>query len=643
MKKSLFLVAIILTLTVIACSFNVSTANISGATLSTAEDGSHETTTFAQDDVFYAIVEVANAPDDTTVKAEWIAVEADGVDPNFLIDDKELQGGGTVTFSLSNDQLWPAGAYKVDLYLNGELDRSLAFNVEGEAVAQEEPTDEPQPEEPTDTPEPDPTDTPQPEPTNTPESSTGDTLAGGDEDNETDDGALPEGVYLIEAFDSNSNDWETGEFDNDTNVSEVIIDDGKLSMTVTAQESAYVEHYLPDQDFSDFALTLEATPVDSEEHYAYGVSIRVDEDGNSYAFEIGNDGLYYIGLYDGEWQALIDWTSTEAIQAGQTNEIQIIADGSALSFVVNDELLASVEDDTIASGEIGLIVEVFEGDIAGTVDFDNLIIEAPDRVDLASTDTETEPVALPFETTPYEHPTGAFAFAVPEGWEVLDETETLVSGAFGEEDVIIVSEFADAGFVHTRDSFQEFIDLISANIIENFGDSYEVVLQEGDPNDKIYLSTTFTSNTGDGDIDFLFLQRKTVVYVLYFVTTSYDQMLPTWEQILESYTVDPDAALASLPTPTPAPRPTEPPAPAEPSAPAGKGVLLFRNNTGLDFVIDVIGPTNTSEVIPPNSAFEFVLDPGQYTINGHSPGGQYAINAYSFDLAVGQVFPLNLN
>ena len=72
-------------------------------------------------------------------------------------------------------------------------------------------------------------------------------------------------------------------------------------------------------------------------------------------------------------------------------------------------------------------------------------------------------------------------------------------------------------------------------------------------------------------------------------------------------------------------------------------MLVFINNTGVDFVVDVIGPTNSSEVVPPNSSKEFVLDPGHYTINGHSPGGDWAINAYEFDLAAGQVFPLNLN
>ncbi|MEW5959480.1 MAG: hypothetical protein AB1801_17285 [Chloroflexota bacterium] len=72
-------------------------------------------------------------------------------------------------------------------------------------------------------------------------------------------------------------------------------------------------------------------------------------------------------------------------------------------------------------------------------------------------------------------------------------------------------------------------------------------------------------------------------------------------------------------------------------------MLVFNNNTDTDFVVDVIGPTNTSEVVPPGNSKQFILDPGHYTINGHSPGGKWAIDAYQFDLAAGQVFPLNLN
>ena len=33
-------------------------------------------------------------------------------------------------FDLSNDNLWPIGSYKADIYLNGTLDRSLTFEVQ---------------------------------------------------------------------------------------------------------------------------------------------------------------------------------------------------------------------------------------------------------------------------------------------------------------------------------------------------------------------------------------------------------------------------------------------------------------------------------------------------------------------------------
>ncbi len=169
MKKALYFVFSLLVLTALACGFSASTANIGEAKMARDPEGNDPTTIFAQDDNFYAVIDLANAPDDTKVKAVWIAIEADGVDSNLTIDEVELvSAGGQLHFELSNDKQWPTGSYKVDLLLNDELDRSLEFTVEGDAVA-EEP-------EPTDTPEP--TNTPEPEPTNTAQSSAGDSLGG---------------------------------------------------------------------------------------------------------------------------------------------------------------------------------------------------------------------------------------------------------------------------------------------------------------------------------------------------------------------------------------------------------------------------------------------------------------------------------
>jgi len=66
-------------------------------------------------------------------------------------------------------------------------------------------------------------------------------------------------------------------------------------------------------------------------------------------------------------------------------------------------------------------------------------------------------------------------------------------------------------------------------------------------------------------------------------------------------------------------------------------MLTYSNRTDVDFVIDVIGPTNTSQVVPPGQTKEFILDPGHYTINAHSAGGKYYVPSYEFDIAAGQL------
>lgn len=123
-----FSLIIIMTL---ACGFSTSTANIADAKTARDYDGNDPTTVFLQDETFYCTVELANAPDDTTVKASWTAVEVQGEQPNTFIDEAELTtGSGTLHFELSNDGLWPVGKYKVDLFINGELDRTLEFEVQ---------------------------------------------------------------------------------------------------------------------------------------------------------------------------------------------------------------------------------------------------------------------------------------------------------------------------------------------------------------------------------------------------------------------------------------------------------------------------------------------------------------------------------
>lgn len=145
-KQLIRIISLTFVFLLVACGgdgVSLSTANISKARLTKDEAGTQGTTTFSPTDTFYLLVDLANAPDDTTVKAEWTAVSVEGADPNTVLDNVELtNGSGTLTFNLDNDNPWPAGDYKVDLYLNGELDQTITFKVSG-GVAAAQATDSP--------------------------------------------------------------------------------------------------------------------------------------------------------------------------------------------------------------------------------------------------------------------------------------------------------------------------------------------------------------------------------------------------------------------------------------------------------------------------------------------------------------------
>ncbi len=136
MKNKTFKLVLILgviALTALACGFNLTTANFADAFMAKDSAGNERTTIYAQGDIFYAIVDLANAPSDTTLRAVWFAVNVQGEQPNTQIDDATTTSGDArLTFNLTNaaNTLWPIGQYRVDLYLNDKLEKTLEFEVQ---------------------------------------------------------------------------------------------------------------------------------------------------------------------------------------------------------------------------------------------------------------------------------------------------------------------------------------------------------------------------------------------------------------------------------------------------------------------------------------------------------------------------------
>jgi hypothetical protein len=77
------------------------------------------------------VVDLSNPPEGTQVGAVWYAVDA-GSFKNDKLDSETYTlktGEERVHVSLTNKENWPKGKYKVQVMLNGKLNRSLEFQV----------------------------------------------------------------------------------------------------------------------------------------------------------------------------------------------------------------------------------------------------------------------------------------------------------------------------------------------------------------------------------------------------------------------------------------------------------------------------------------------------------------------------------
>ena len=130
-KISIGLAGMVWLISILACGFSASTANISYARMARDYDGTDPTTVFTPDETFFCVADLQNAPDGTVIKADWYAVEVEGEEPKTFIDSAEVtSGSSSLHFELSNQGPWPVGKFKVELFLNGELKETIEFSVQ---------------------------------------------------------------------------------------------------------------------------------------------------------------------------------------------------------------------------------------------------------------------------------------------------------------------------------------------------------------------------------------------------------------------------------------------------------------------------------------------------------------------------------
>ena len=101
-------------------------------------DGFDPVKSFKPDDTIAVIVELSEAKIGTKLKAVWTIVDAGGKKDEQILEKKieltpeaikGVEEANRINFSLTHDEPFPTGDYKADIYLNGELEKTVEFKV----------------------------------------------------------------------------------------------------------------------------------------------------------------------------------------------------------------------------------------------------------------------------------------------------------------------------------------------------------------------------------------------------------------------------------------------------------------------------------------------------------------------------------
>lgn len=133
-KFSILLAALMLILVQLACAAGEPT--LSNTRTSFDQDGAQPSSTFSAFDTVYVVSDLSNGVAGNVITSRWYAENVDGLDPNFLLDEADINVteesfDGTVYFFFEPPtDGWPAGTYKVEVLFNGALSATVNFSVQ---------------------------------------------------------------------------------------------------------------------------------------------------------------------------------------------------------------------------------------------------------------------------------------------------------------------------------------------------------------------------------------------------------------------------------------------------------------------------------------------------------------------------------
>jgi hypothetical protein len=184
--------------------------------------------------------------------------------------------------------------------------------------------------------------------------------------------ANPGDILYQEQFEDNTTGWDRVSNDNG------IMDYDGGGYRILIQQPGFNLWSTPEKNFSDVRVETDVTKLNGPDENRAGLMCRY-QNGDYYFFIISSDGFYAIGKFIGGNTLLLGQTemqSSEFIQVNEMNHVRADCVGDTLSFYVNFNEVAVVQDSDFPSGDVGVVAGAFS-EPGVDVLFDHFVVIQP--------------------------------------------------------------------------------------------------------------------------------------------------------------------------------------------------------------------------------------------------------------------------
>jgi hypothetical protein len=150
------------------------------------------------------------------------------------------------------------------------------------------------------------------------------------------------------------------------------------------EESDQIALSNPGFSLSDVVIDVHTVQTSSAGDNSWGVVCRYLDVDNYYGFEISDDQYFTIYAFlDGEFVSLHKWSQLGSIASGEgaNNRLTASCVGDMLTLSLHGQEIASVMDNRLTAGDVGLTASTYDG-TGAAVQFDNLRLQRPDYASL---------------------------------------------------------------------------------------------------------------------------------------------------------------------------------------------------------------------------------------------------------------------